>query len=167
MQENSFNITGVIYSKYSRDWTSNKKGKEEKGQFHYYIVEHTENRSGKRRITDQEREAGKSDEYFSTIRNLVEFRLAYGISPEDFNIGDLVKVSFRLRGNEIKRKDGSGVWYKTELEAYYIKYGDIDTKADKGDSGDYPSYKPNKTKDEVFKAPDPDEKIQDYDNLPF
>lgn len=165
MQENSFNITGVIYSKYSRPWTSTKKGREEHGEFHYYIVEHTEQRSGKRKITDEEREQGKSDEYFSTVRNLIEFRLAYGIGIDDFNIGDLIKVSFRVRGNEIKRKDGSGVWFKTELEAYYIKHGDIDTKKDVPNQ--YPSYKPTKVKqDDTFVPPDPDAQ-DDTSDLPF
>ena len=137
MNNNIFQIQGVIYSKPSRLVKSKKDDKEY--EFKSIILE------VKREYKDK------------TYTELPEFQLGFGVSDEGFEVRDNVQISFSLSGKLI------GDWHKTQVKALYIKHTDIQGN-DTRELGFDPKKKVKA--EEVFVSPDPAEDFES-DNLPF
>ena len=136
--ENIFKIQGVIYEKPVRVVTSKKDGKDY--EFRSIILE------VRRQYKD------------TTYTELPEFQLARNVDDSNFAVGDTVEVSFSLSGKKFK------TFHKTEVKALYLRHPDRqynDTKAVGFDP------KSANKKEEVFVAPDPYEKDDEDDQLPF
>jgi len=147
---NEFTISGTLYDKPIRKWTSEAKGTS--GSFLYYILDiptptrWNDDKTGKER---------------STIKyNLVKFLLPKGFDPAEFEIKDEITIDFKLDGHEYAKRDGSGKDYGLELKATRISFSDINRR--------------HVNRDKVFVTPD--QKMSDIptssadenlDDLPF
>lgn len=134
-EQNSFIIEGTLYDKHTRT-VKGKKDPEKEYNFNSIKLE----------IVTQ----GSKKQY----TEVPEFQLANWVGMDSFEVGDHLKVRFQLKGKEM-----SDTWHKTELFATNIWFAD--TQADKGEikSKDVP------LPDEVFN--DPQEEMEDDLDLPF
>lgn len=145
-KENMYPITGVIYDKKVREVPDTKnKNNGEPYRFHSLILEVKRVHKEKTYITFPEFEAG------------------YGVSFDDWDIGDKVVITFSLDGKKI------GDWHKTAVKAHYIKHADIVGSTDKDVSGLSPKQRLAKEKAEkdVFVGAEPLGDEDDVSDLPF
>jgi len=150
--DNTFTLNGVLYHKYSRQWTSTKNGGSS-GEHHYFVIEESE--TVPRKVKDKE---GKWIEGTYTEHNLITVKLGRGINPDDFTITDPLDIKGKMRGVEYEKKDGTGKGYFTDLEVMTIKFGDLDK------DGKRPTEKRKVGQVEDFPPPVDDE---EDDGLPF
>lgn len=144
--ENQFKITGTLYSKDTRVIPNKKKPLDPPWEF----------RSIKLEIKRTYLKADSNGiEQPHTITELPEFHLNNGVGFDDFEVKDLLDVTFSLVGKKI-----SDTWHKTELKAIHMKFADIDGQPQS----------PRKPQDRVFVAPEPtreDSPQNDESDLPF
>jgi len=140
MVENLHTIKGTLYSKDCRKVKNTKKPTEPDWEFFSIKVETKVLINGR------------------TITTIPELQLDKGVSYDEFEVGDAIEVDFFAFGKAI-----SPTWYKSELKAVFIKFGDVQngnprrqkTKEESTFTGALP---PN----EIDNSP-----IDDFDNLPF
>jgi hypothetical protein len=157
--ENLNSLKGTIYSKETKTWP-NKKAGEPDHQFYYFKLEFEVKIEGR------------------TINSIAEFTLKMGLGMEEFSAGDNVEIDYYPLGKELKKKDGSGTWWKRENVVVYIKFSDITSPPKpKNDNGKVrvPSMSdintiadPPKKEEDVFAPNRPSEvDNESYDDLPF
>jgi hypothetical protein len=141
-------LEGTIYSKELKTWPSKKPG-EPPMEFNYLKLEFA--------VTD----AGR------TITCISEFLTKMGLGLEGYDQGDSVSIDYYPFGKELKKKDGSGSWWKEEKKIVFIKHADINTK-DSTHKGKI-KIDPSETESEKFFVPRPSAPVADdyNDDLPF
>ena len=87
--------------------------------------------------------------------DLINFQIARNVPLSDFNIGDKVLITFVV--SSIPWKED----YITKARAIYIKHADVDYN----DTRDLRPQRPEKKKEEVFVAPNPND--EEESDLPF
>jgi hypothetical protein len=147
-KNNLYPITGTIYSLPVRT-VAGKVGTKTEGQtFEFKSI-----------ILEVKREY-KGKEYIE----LPEFELGFGVSIDDYAVGDYVQITFSCSGKAI-----SSTWHKTLLKAIYIKFADSDSsERTVGGKSAREIRREEKADKEVFTgAANPLEDEPEDDGLPF
>jgi hypothetical protein len=152
-EENKDTRTGIIYCKYSTPW---KNGE---GESHYLVIEHSE--MGTKKFKDKK--TGEWKESYGSEINYIAFRLGRGMNIDDYSVNDHVTVKYKIRGIKYQKKDGTGEGFFNELEAYFVRFADLDAG--------YSNHKgvikaDDPVKKEFFVAPPPDDE-EGLADLPF
>jgi len=141
MAQNVFKISGVIYAKPVRV-VDGKEGTKNEGktfEFPSIILEVKREYNGK------------------TYTDLPEFELARGVNIDDFAVSDNIEITFAVGGKKV-----SETWHKTELRALYIKHNDTQYN-----DGIEVTPEAGRGKEDVFVPPNPYDKNDNLDDLPF
>lgn len=118
---NEHRLTGTLYSKLTRRVVGTKaKNKGKEFEFYYYIVE------AQSMIRKTEAKDDKINNIAFTKKDLVKFSLPYGMSIDEFDIGDPVDIAFTITGREWTNKEGVKDVIN-ENKITYIRFADIKT----------------------------------------
>lgn len=147
---NEHPITGTLYSKITRTATGKKaKNLGKIYEFYYYILEVPTRKTWT--VEGKERSIEKKE--------LIKFSLPQGVNPDDFAVGDHLKLAFTITGNEWVNRDGVKDVIN-ENKILRIGFDDIQNGA--SDS----RHNPGREKVFVPQSMNTESNIDD-DNLPF
>lgn len=151
-------LSGIIYSKETKTWPNKNKDLPDH-EFYSFILE--------AEFGDQGR----------TLKSLPKFTLKMGLTFEEYAIGDHVEIDYYPLRKEIKKKDGSGTWWKEENVVLFMKFSDIqspekpkkDAKIRVPSMSDVSELENTATVEDVFipKRPSQMVEIDDESDLPF
>jgi hypothetical protein len=148
-QQNLYPIIGTIYALPVRT-VAGKVGTKNEGktyEFKSIILEVKRNYKGKDYV------------------ELPEYELGFGVSIDDYAVGDYVQITFSCTGKAISES-----WHKTVLKAIFIKFADRDSKEQTvGGKSAREIRREEKAEKEVFVgAANPlEEEDDDFKDLPF
>ena len=117
--ENKFKVDGILYSKNTRK-VQGKKDPSKTFEFHSFILEM------KNSYTYKDKDSG-ADRY-GERNELFQFDAGQKVDLDGFSIGDVITVSFELRGKEYPGRNGGGKVVFSKGYAYKVEFAALDAK---------------------------------------